>query len=208
MASFHATAETLRRRLLGPLPGHAAHLTMAPSHRLDRALLSVAGKTCREAAVLVLLYPLADQPVLVLTARPPQMREHGGQVAFPGGRREVGETLVQAALREAREEVGLDARCVEVLGALTPLYIPPSRFCAYPFVACCAAPPVLVPLEAEVARVLHVPLSHLLGPQSRRQGRWDVRGEPSEVPFYQVEEYPVWGATAMMLAELLALVEG
>lgn len=204
---FEPVVGRLRARLQEPLPGHDAHLTMAPSHRLDRVLLSVEGKKAREAAVLALLYPLAGQAALVLTARPPSLRDHGGQVAFPGGQREPGEMFLQAALREANEEVGLDPEQVEVLGALTPLYIPPSRFCVYPFVAICEAPPALFPMEAEVARVLHVPIPHLLDPQQRGHGRWEVRGEPSDVPFFEVEGLQVWGATAMMLAELLALVQ-
>ncbi len=206
MAAFAAFADAVAARLGQPLPGHAAHLAMAPSHRLDRALLSVERKTCREAAVLALFYPHAGEPTLVLTARPPSMRDHAGQVAFPGGRREPGETFEQTALREAREEIALDPSNVRLLGALTPLYIPPSRFCVYPFVGVCAAPPVLQPMEAEVACVLHVPLSHLLDPGRRGTGRWQVRGEASEVPFYDVEGYEVWGATAMMLAELMEVV--
>lgn len=204
---FEATVARLRARLQGPLPGHDAHLTMAPSHRLDEVTLTVARKKCREAAVLVLLYPLAGQPAVVLTARPPSMREHAGQVAFPGGRREEGETFRQTALREANEEVGLDPAQAEVLGALTPLYIPPSRFCVHPFVAICRTPPALFPMEAEVACVLHVPLPRLFDPQHRGRGRWMVRGERCDVPFFEVEGFQVWGATAMMLAELLEVVK-
>lgn len=204
-AAFDSFAERLERRLEQPLPGHAVHLTMAPSHRLDGALLSVDRKKCREAGVLALLYPVGDVPTLVLTARPPSLRDHAGQVAFPGGRREAGETFDQTALREAHEEVALDPASVRLLGALTPLYIPPSRFCVYPFVGVCAAPPHLRPMEAEVARVLHVPLTQLLDPACRQQGRWTVRDELSDVPFYACGGLQVWGATAMMLAELLAV---
>lgn len=205
-AAFEAFAARLAARLARPLPGHAAHLTMAPSHRLDRALLSVEGKKCREAGVLAFLYPQAGAPMLVLTARPPSLRDHAGQVAFPGGRREEGETFEQTALREAHEEVSLDPAGVRLLGALTPLYIPPSRFCVYPFVGVCAAPPALRPMEVEVDRILHVPVAHLLDPATRAVGQWAVRDEASDVPYYRVEDLQVWGATAMMLAELLAVV--
>ena len=205
---FDAVAGRLRARLAaGALPGHAAHLTMAPSHRLDAEVLSVRAKTCREAAVLVLLYPGADgAATVVLTARPPDLRDHAGQVAFPGGAREPGEGFVETALREAREEVGLDPAAVEVVGALTPLYIPPTRFCAHPFAALAEVPPLLVPLEREVAAILHVPLADLFDPAAVALGEWEVRGEPSRVPYVAVGPHPVWGATAMMLAELRALV--
>ena len=180
---------------------------MAPSHRLDRFLLSVDQKKCREAAVLALLYPDADgEAHLLLTARPDALRDHAGQIAFPGGRREDGETFERTALRETHEEVGIAPPSVTVLGALTPIYIPPTRFCAYPFVGAVAELPPLTLQPDEVARVLHVPLSTLLDPATRATGNWTVRDEPSAVPLYRLPGGDVWGATAMMLAELLAIV--
>lgn len=181
---------------------------MAPSHRLDRFLLSVSQKKCREAAVLALLYPDEDgEAHLLLTVRPDALRDHAGQIAFPGGRREQGETFEQTALRETHEEVGIASDAITVLGALTPIYIPPTRFCAYPFVGAVAALPLLTLQPSEVARVLHVPLFALLDPRTRATGSWNVRGEASDVPLYRLGDGDVWGATAMMLAELLAVVQ-
>ena len=179
---------------------------MAPSHRLDAALLSVEGKACREAGVLVLLYPDADGAArVVLTARPPDLRDHAGQVSFPGGRREPGETYVETALREAHEEVRLDPAAVEVVVAMTPLYIPPSRFCCHPFVALSEAEPALVPGEREVAEILRVRLADLFAPEHAGVEEREVQGASSRVPYFQSGEHRVWGATAMMLAELRAL---
>ena len=204
---FSDTAARLRLALAGPLPGHAAHLTMAPSHRLDRALLSVEGKTCREAGVLVLLHPDDEGAAcVVLTARPPSLREHAGQVAFPGGRREAGEALPDTALREAHEEVALDPSSVEMIGAMTPLYVPPSRFCVYPFVALAPAPPTLAPMEQEVAEILHVRLAELFDPARTAVDTWETVHGLSDVPYFTAGTHRVWGATAMMLAELRALV--
>ncbi len=188
---------------------------MAPSHRLDRFLLSVDQKKCREAAVLALLYPgESGEAHLLLTARPDALRDHAGQIAFPGGRREDGETFEHTALRETHEEVGIAPDAITVLGALTPIYIPPTRFCAYPFVGAVAKLPPLMLQPSEVARVLHVPLAALLDPQTRATGNWTVPGEPSDslprsggVPLYRLADGDVWGATAMMLAELLAVVQ-
>ncbi len=207
-AGFDALVERLTVRLSqGGLPGHDAHLTMAPSHRLDRFLLSVDRKTCREAAVLALLYPGADgEACLLLTARPDALRDHAGQIAFPGGRREDGETFEQTALRETHEEVGIAPDDITILGALTPIYIPPTRFCAYPFVGAIGSLPPLKLQPSEVERVLHVPVSVLLDSATRATGNWDVRGEPSDVPLYRLPDGDVWGATAMMLAELLAVI--
>lgn len=206
-APFAAYVARLRERLAQPLPGPRAQLTMAPAHRQDVSLATVDGKACREAGVLALLFPEADVPTLVLTVRHGHLRAHAGQVAFPGGRREPGESLRETALREAQEEVGLAPERVDVLGMLTPLYVPPSGFCVYPFVGAMAEPPELRPTDAEVERVLRVPLRHLLDPATRRRAPWTLRGKEVDVPFFAVGGHQVWGATAMMLAELLALIE-
>lgn len=198
--------EQLRSRLRGELPGVSAQLRMAPSIRMNPRLADVSGKPCREAAVLVVLYPEGEGLNLLLTMRPPHMKVHAGQVSFPGGRREKGETLVEAALREAHEEVGLPPDEVEVVGSLTPLYIPPSNFCTYPFVAFCPSLPSLRPQDAEVHAVIHVSVDELFAPEARESGRWHVRGEEMDVPFYRYGPYRIWGATAMMLSELQAVL--
>ena len=205
---FAAAVRCLKQRLARPLPGHAAQLRMAPPARTTSAQVSVEGKTCREAGVLALLYPGEEdrRPLLVLTERRDHLDDHAGQVSFPGGRREEGESLQGTALREAREEIALDARRVEVLGPLTPLYIPPSAYCVHPFVGITRSVPALHPADAEVATLLHVPLALLLDPGTLARKPWDVHGRTVEVPFYDVPGHPpIWGATAMMLAELLAL---
>lgn len=209
---FAACIEHLRKALAGPLPGAEAQLRMAPDYRMDPAQARVDGKDCREAGVLALLFPLgtgphAGEPALVLTVRRDHLPDHPGQIAFPGGRREPDETLRETALREAREEVALDPRHVHVLGALTPLYIPPSGFCVHPFVGTCRHAPTLRPTDAEVGRILRVPLARLLDPSTLVRETWTLRGARVEVPYFAVEGHTVWGATAMMLAELLALFE-
>lgn len=205
LASFDAVIAHLRRRLAGTLPGTTVQLSMAPVYRQDPASARVEGKTCREAGVLALLFPVDDVPTLLLTVRRPDLKQHAGQVSFPGGRREPHETLREAALREAHEEVGLAPASVDVLGRLTPLYIPPSNFCVYPFVGAVHVPATFRPQDTEVAAVLYAPLPHLLDPATRRREPWMLRGREIEVPYLDVEGHKVWGATAMMLAELLAL---
>ena len=180
---------------------------MAPAYRQDPSLAAVEGKACREAGVLALLFPQADVPTLVLTVRHGYLRQHAGQISFPGGRREEGETLRETALREAQEEIGLAPGTVDVLGSLTPLYIPPSGFCVYPFVGVVSTPPFLRPTDVEVAQILHVPFPFLLDPKTRQQASRTLHGQEMTVPFFAVDGHQVWGATAMMLAELLALAK-
>ena len=203
---FSLLIQNLRARLSSGLPGSPAQLAMAPSSRAMAEQLSVQGKQCRDAAVLALLYPGSGGPSLVLTLRHAELPNHAGQISFPGGTRDENESLSDTALREAHEEIGVDAEAVDVLGQLTPLYIPPSRFCVYPFVGAVTALPTLRPYEREVEAVLHVPLAHLLAANTRVTEEWVLRGEPVTVPFYRFEAHKVWGATAMILAELVELV--
>jgi len=162
---------------------------------------------CRRAGVLVLLYPLHGGPCLVLTRRTDAVDTHRGQISFPGGSMDPGEDAVSAALREAWEELAVDTGPLEVLGELSPLYIPPSGFCIYPVVAYAAERPGFVPNAGEVAEVLEVSLAHLLDPGTRREEIWPMRGVDVCVPFYRVGHHKVWGATAMVLCELLALIQ-
>lgn len=205
--SFDEAVAFLTRRLREPLPGTDAQLRLAPAYRMDPVLARVENKSCREAAVLALLFPLQNEPAVVLTARHAGLKDHAGQIAFPGGRREPEEPLETTAVREAHEEIGLDPSRVEILGTLTPLFIPPSNFCVYPFIGIVRELPELSPHDEEVDAILYVPIRHLLDPAMLLREAWLLRGREVEVPFFSYESYKVWGATAMMLSELLAIFE-
>lgn len=180
-------------------------MMMAPEYRNDPDFLSVENKICREAAVLVLLVPVEGTPAVVLTLRPTHLPHHPGQISFPGGRREGDESLLETSLREAREEIGL-AQSVDILGALSPIYVQPNGFCVYPFVASTNEMPTFQAHEAEVEALLHVPLAVLRDPATRRREQREVRGIRAWIPFFSVSGYEIWGATAMILSELLALL--
>ena len=191
-----------------PLPGHDAHAEMAPfPARAAVETLSTETNEGRPAATLVLLYP-GDQGEarFVLTVRHGSLRDHAGQVSLPGGSLEPDETPEDAARREGWEEVGVDPDALDVLGRLTPIYIPPSRFSVWPVVAVAPERPPFVAQETEVVQILDVPLAHLLDPGRRQRAMRDAPLGRFDVPFFDLGGYEVWGATAMMLAEFAAVV--
>ncbi len=199
---------SLEKKLAGSKPGYKAQLGMCPIPRPGHRAYNEVEDTCLEAGVLVLFYPLGDKIHVVLTRRTDKVDFHKGQISFPGGRREKGEPLEQAALREAQEELEIDPDSIRILGMLTPLYIPPSNYCIYPVVALTRSRPDFRPSHLEVAEILEIPLDHLLSPQNVCRETWTLRGTDVEVPFYAFGKHKIWGATAMVLAELLEMIKG
>lgn len=158
------------------------------------------------SAVLVPLYEDAGEAHVVLTRRSWQLRSHRGEVSFPGGRRDRSDAdLVATALREAHEEVALDPASVEIVGELDRLTTVSSPSLIVPYVGRLLGRPTLVPAEVEVDAVLHVPLSELLDPAIYRQEMWPLRPD-RPIHFFELEGDTLWGATALMLRNLLELV--
>jgi 8-oxo-dGTP pyrophosphatase MutT (NUDIX family) len=192
----------LRAALAAGLPGAQAQIRMAPRPRHGWRNGERAPEP-RDAAALLLLYPKDGHLSVVLTVRG-LLAHHSGQVSLPGGVIEAGETVPAAAIREAVEEVGIDAATVRVLGALTPLHIPVSGFTLHPVVAVAESRPDFRGAADEVARILEVPL-HVLadGSRLRRHRRRRDDGVDAEIPYFDFDGEQVWGATAMVLAEFL-----
>jgi 8-oxo-dGTP pyrophosphatase MutT (NUDIX family) len=187
------------------LPGAAAHVHVAPRPRrqwpagFDPARI-------RQAAGLLLVFPIDDRAHLLLTLRAGTLGHHGGQVSLPGGAVEPGETIEQAALREAHEEVALEIVGTRVLGRLTPLDIPISRFRLHPVVATMPRRPTLQAADGEVARILEVAIAELLDRRSLVSADRVRDGRPIAVPAFRAAGHEIWGATAMVLAELLVML--
>lgn len=159
-----------------------------------------AGKP-REGAVLLLLFQRENKPHFVLTRRREDLAAHAGQISLPGGRREDGESLQEAAVREAYEEIGINPQTVTILGGLTPLYISPSDFEVHPFVGWYAERPAYVPQLSEVAEIIEAPLARILDEGARREETWQRNDVTMQVPYFSIAGHKVWGATAMVLSE-------
>lgn len=161
-----------------------------------------AGHGLKAAAVLVPIF-LYDAPSVLLTLRAAHLSSHAGQVAFPGGRIEAGETPEAAALREAAEEVGLDPRAPEVVGRLPDL-VTGTGFHVTPVVALLRPPQALTPDPSEVAEVFELPLSQVLDPAVPRRERAEFAGRSREFWVWPHPRHHIWGATASMLVALAA----
>lgn len=202
--------EASLRAAMARLPGSEAQLRMSPNPRMpwDPSRFPDGG---RDAAALLLLYPHAGDWHLPLTVRGSDLRHHTGQVSLPGGRVDAGESIEAAALREAAEEVGVDPASVRVVGQLTPVRIPISGYLLHPVMGIADARPEFRPDDWEVARLIEVPLESLRDTSiiqlAHRTRDVDGRVEEMEVPCFAIDGEQVWGATAMVLAEFLAILE-
>jgi len=201
--------DALRRRLASPLPGVDAQSRMSPRPRLGAdAGIDVAA--LRPAAALLLIYPMDNAWHLPLTVRGSNLRHHTGQVSLPGGRLDDGESIEQAAIREAHEEIGIVPSEVQILGRLTPLTVFVSAHLLHPVVGFVTRRPEFNLHSHEVERLIEVPLALLREPH---RVLWEERTRilpPAgvmKVPYFDLLDARVWGATAMVLAEFVALVE-
>lgn len=206
MREFVEFIANLRERLTQPLPGYIAHKKMSPIPRAGLEPGYVPPIPPRRGGVLVLLYPHADTLHLPLILRPTYNGVHSGQVSFPGGGEEKTDaSLAATALREAYEEVGIPPEDVQIIGQLSKLYIEPSNFEVYPTVGWMARRPAFCIDPHEVALLLETSLADFQNPANRYEEQWNLRGRQVHVPFFRIQEQTVWGATAMILSELLAV---
>ncbi len=186
---------------LEPFDVFRAQLVMAPLQRRITRPIEKEG-AAKEAAVLVLLYPHFHHLYLVLIRRNSYPGVHSDQVGLPGGKREQNETFLQTALRETYEELGVAPQTIQLLGQLTPIYIPPSDFEVHPFVGYTSQRPLWIPDPREVSGIIETPLTTLLDDSIKRDEDMTLQGMTIRVPYYEIQGHQVWGATAIMLSEL------
>ena len=162
----------------------------------------------RPSAVLCLLHQAGADVEVLLTKRSADLRHHRGEIAFPGGRLDAGETFEVAALREASEEVGLRPEMVRLLGRLDPINTLVSLSYIVPVIAVAPERPPVAPASAEVDAVLWVPLAELTRADTFRRELWGEPPDEHEIFFFELDSETVWGATARVLTQLLRVAYG
>ena len=199
------------------LPNERRRFTLDELRAACRTLPGVtaifAPPPARPAAVLMAFFEEAGEARVILTKRPETMPSHQGEIAFPGGKLEehVDDSLRDAALREANEEIGLDPEEVEVVAELASMTTVAGRFVLTPFVGLLNGRPALAPDFTEVVSVFDVGISELLDPEVYREERWDLpaelgpeAGADRAIHFFELPDETVWGATARILVDFLA----
>ncbi len=197
---------TLRKRLAGTLPGIDAQMKFAPVPPRGGWRAGEFPSDTRTAAALLLLYPHEHSIAVPLTVRGRGLARHAGQISLPGGATDPGETLAQAALREASEEIGVDPSSVRVLGELTPVHVIVSGFTLHPVVGVTERRPEFVRAPDEVEEILEVSLDELRDASRIRLGTRIREGVAVEYPYFDLLGHQVWGATAMVLGEFICLI--
>ncbi|MCX6182016.1 MAG: CoA pyrophosphatase [Bacteroidetes bacterium] len=191
-----------------PLPGKEVQIRMAPYHDKVNEKFKTRTEKARTACVLILIYPVNEVPHLVLMKRPSYDGHHSGQISFPGGKHENEETYEETALREAKEELRIAPEKVNILGQLTTLFIPPSNFEVLPFISVCKERPVFIKDPKEVEEVIEIDLPHILSNDSIKEKPMQLSaGFSFTVPYFDIKDEVVWGATAMILFELREILK-
>ena len=178
-----------------------------------KEILACRGKACiqdpryRRAAVLIPLFKKDGEYHILFTRRTDKVEHHKGQISFPGGRQDKKDKdLLATALREAREEMGIEEKDVHILGELDDICTATTGFCVSPFVALIPYPYPYKVNRQEIEEVIEVPLSGLLDDRRFRQELYEKDGQPIPVYFYQHQDHTIWGATANILKQLLDLL--
>ena len=186
------------------LPGRISHEVMMvkPGYKY------IEKKAFTPAAVLILLNPIEDKWHFFLTKRTDNVEHHKGQISLPGGMLEKGESHKEAAIRETFEELGVQSRDINIIGPLTPLYIPISNFKIFPFVGWLKSAPKLNIQSKEVSKVFSPSIYSLTDPKTKKIKDSILLGQKVQIPFFNLKNEVVWGATSMILSEFKKILKG
>ncbi len=192
------------------LPGDDAHLHLIPQKRLSARKLLASQKEYRSSAVGIILYPKNNNFHSLLIQRSTYIGNHSGQVSFPGGKKDQTDiNLEHTARRECFEEVNFPLESGQLIGTLSPIYIPVSNFMVTPFLFYTKEEPKFVANDREVEHLIPFKLKILLDDGIQKKGtiRISEQVRQKDVPYFEIENKIVWGATAMMLSELKEILK-
>jgi 8-oxo-dGTP pyrophosphatase MutT (NUDIX family) len=208
MTDFRNFIAGLKEKLARPLPGLSSQLKMASVSRIIKDGNLVLPEDVRKAGVLVLFYPCGHDLCIAFIKRAEYPGVHSGQISFPGGGREKHDKdITETALREAEEEIGVDRKLVTTIGNLSDLYIPPSNFLVTPVVGYTQTKPVFIPDPEEVETVLEISFDELVKADSKQEKEISIFPALNiKVPCYYVNGNVIWGATAMIISELIDVI--
>ena len=199
-------AEKLKKEISRGLPGTEVQWALASSDRMIKGFPRFPREDSKAAAVMILLYPKDDIIHTAFIQRPTYEGVHGGQISFPGGKKEDSDPdLIHTAIREASEEIGVNSSEINVISTLTPLYIPVSNIIVTPVVCWMEKQPVLKPQEEEVVFIIEADIRTLINPAIIKIKPFEIRGEMIDIKYFDYNDNVIWGATAMILHELFTI---
>jgi len=207
MIDIDTLLEKLKNNCNSDLPGEKAQNIMLAKPRIN-VVFSNSEEHAIPSAVLILLYPYMDDIHFILTERTNEVQHHKGQISLPGGSWEKGEHLSETAMRETEEEIGIPIDDIEIISELTPLFVKVTGYMIHPFIGYVDHKPKITAHPNEVKNVFTSSISELLKPTNMQTELWTIRETPVDVPFFKLEKYKVWGATAMILSEFKHCIEG
>ena len=204
MMEFDQLILHLKKRINTNLPGRDSHNKMKVNYREKIKFPFTINKT-KPAAVLLLLYPNDNQIFFYLTKRTENLKYHKGQISLPGGSKERGETLLETALRETEEEIGVNKNQISILGNITPLFIPVTGFMMTPFIGFISKKPLIKLDSMEVADIFSVNILDLINNDKLITYR-QIKGKNLNIPYFSLNNHQVWGATSMVLSEFKDII--
>jgi 8-oxo-dGTP pyrophosphatase MutT (NUDIX family) len=209
MENFNKHMENIRFLLSLPLPGEKAQFLMEPSSRKIELQKQIKRNLPQISSILILLYPHQNKLKTIMIKRPIYDGVHSGQISFPGGKFEKQDlNLVDTALRESWEEIGIPKKSVNILGSITELYIPPSNFNVLPVIGYTNKRPEFKISKIEVDKILEINIEDFLNKKNIRQkeilSHNNIR---LSVPCYFIQDEIIWGASAMILSEFIEILK-